>query len=232
MNYLPRDRPEREMGDTGDLGVARGEAPEDGEAGRGAHDPSDGPHDRGDDAHERSAGSHERSAGSHERSAGGWSDAAGEPSGRAVVRRVGEGVRELSLETQNYVDAVARGLGHHRSDVAAIGALLEAARAGEPLTPSALARRLNLSAPAVSALLDRLERAGHAHRRRHDTDRRMIVVEPTQHARDVSRAMFEPLTRQQVQALTSYSDDELALVARVLADLAAAARQSYDERPR
>lgn len=142
--------------------------------------------------------------------------------GEPVVGRV----RALSFETQQYVDAVARHLGLHRSDVAAIGVLTAAARAGEEMSPGELARTMNMSAAAVSALLDRLERVGHVRRGRHATDGRRLVIERTRSAQLTSREMFRPLREEQEAALAGYSDDDLALAARVLADLTEAARRA------
>lgn len=45
-----------------------------------------------------------------------------------------------------------------------------------PLTPTELARRLHLTTPAMTEALDRLERAGHARRDRHPTDRRKVLI--------------------------------------------------------
>ena len=147
---------------------------------------------------------------------------AGEP----VIRRV----RALSFETQQYVDAVARRLGLHRSDVAAVGVLIDSARAGEEMSPGDLARTMNMSAAAVSALVDRLERAGHVRRERHETDGRRLVIERTRMAQRTSREMFRPLLEEQKAALAGYTEDEPAVAARVLADLTAASRRAY-ERP-
>ncbi|WP_226346747.1 MarR family winged helix-turn-helix transcriptional regulator [Agilicoccus flavus] len=142
----------------------------------------------------------------------------------AVGHPVIERVRALSVETQNYVDAVARRLGLHRSDVAAIGSLTAAERAGETVTPGELARRAHLSAAAISAMLDRLERAHHLRRDRHETDGRRVVVDLTPLARRTSRTMFRPLLDAQQETLTGYTAEELDIAARVMADLTEAAR--------
>lgn len=137
----------------------------------------------------------------------------------ATPRSVTELVRLLSEGAQRYVDDVARSIGHHRSDVAAIGALVEAARQERQVTPTELAQMLSLSLAAVTALLDRLEAAGHIRRRPHPADRRKVVVELTTHARETSRAMFVPLSDAMIERLGGYSAAELQAVSRILADL-------------
>lgn len=150
---------------------------------------------------------------------------------RSRAADVVRAVRRLTLDTQHYIDEVARRTGAHRTDVAAIGLILDADRDGERLTPGELARRAGLSAAAVSALVDRLERVGHATRARHDRDRRMVVVDATDVARGVSREMFAPLNDEMNHALDRYTDADLALVARVLEDLADAADQARSAGP-
>lgn len=49
-----------------------------------------------------------------------------------------------------------------------------------PRTTTALARRMGLTSPSVTALVDRLELTGLATRRRHPTDRRSVIVELTE----------------------------------------------------
>lgn len=149
-----------------------------------------------------------------------------QPDRRARSRRVGQGVRVLSLETQAYVDHVARGAGHPRSDIMVVGALIAGTHEGTSLTPGALARRVNLSAAAVTALLDRLARTGLIRRRPHEHDGRRIVVETTDAARHMSSTRFAGLREAQERVLQGYSDVELDLAERVLADLAEASRQA------
>lgn len=141
-------------------------------------------------------------------------------------RGIGDRLRELTGEIDGYVDAVARSLGLHRTDVTAIGTLMSAWRRGEALTPGELSRRTRLSAAAATALVDRLERVGHATRAPHDSDRRHVVVRLTDTARRASRTMFGPLNRSYAQTLAGYTSEELALVERVLDDLIEATRRA------
>ena len=77
-------------------------------------------------------------------------------------------LRWLSIE----LDAVGtrfadlHGLG--RTDVRALVAVMDAARSGSELTAGGLGSAVGLSSASVTALVDRLERAGHLHRVRDD----------------------------------------------------------------
>lgn len=135
-----------------------------------------------------------------------------------------EAVRSLAFETQHFVEEAARSLGIHRTDLEVIGLIIDAERCGERLTPGQLSRHAGLSAAAVSALIDRLQSSGHATRSRHERDRRMVFVDVTDEAREVSRERFAPLNQGMSDVLDRYSDAELEVAARVMHDLAAAAR--------
>jgi DNA-binding MarR family transcriptional regulator len=82
-------------------------------------------------------------------------------------------VRRLVAATEAYRLAVAQALGVGLSET---NALVDLYFHG-PLTPSALAERLSLASPSVTALADRLEAAGLVVRSPHPIDRRSVFVE-------------------------------------------------------
>lgn len=55
-------------------------------------------------------------------------------------------------------------------------------RAGDVVRPSEISRHLNISSASTTALLDRLERQGSVQRVSHPTDRRSILIAPTERA--------------------------------------------------
>ena len=71
---------------------------------------------------------------------------------------------------------------------------------------------------SVTALVDRLERAGHVHRIRDETDRRRVVLQPSDTALAAGGTFFGGLQRELLAALADYSTDELAVVRRFLVD--------------
>jgi DNA-binding MarR family transcriptional regulator len=128
-------------------------------------------------------------------------------------------VRRLTVE----VDAFARGFADahalHPTDVRALVAMLDAKLAGEAMSPGRLARELDLTPASTTALLDRLERAGHAERRPHPTDRRRAIVEPTEHALAAGGSWFGELSRAMLAELDRFDDAEVDAFTRVAAAL-------------
>lgn len=87
--------------------------------------------------------------------------------------RTADLLRELVGSAASVQEAVARSAGLTPTDLTALEVLL---RDG-PTTPGELAGRLGVTAGgAVTALIDRLQKAGVATRRRHPKDRRKVVV--------------------------------------------------------
>ena len=99
----------------------------------------------------------------------------------------------------------------HPTDLHALLAVMRADSAGEPLTPGVLGARLGLS-----ALVDRLERAGHVRRSRESTDRRRVTLRQAENAAEVGGAFFGPLGARMDAVLAGFDDDELAAAARFL----------------
>jgi DNA-binding MarR family transcriptional regulator len=80
------------------------------------------------------------------------------------------------------------------------------------LTAGELARASGLTTGAVTAVLDRLERAGYARRVRDSTDRRRVLVEPTERTKRLVAEIYEPLGREGARELRRFSFDELRLI--------------------
>ena len=118
--------------------------------------------------------------------------------------------------------AFAREQGLHRTDGAALLAVLRAEFAGEPLTPGRLGGELALSSGATTAVLDRLERQGHLRRTADTADRRRVVLHHGEAGAVAGAAWFGPLGAATRDALAAYSDTELDLVLRVLGDVTTA----------
>ena len=96
-------------------------------------------------------------------------------------------------------------------------------------SPTEISAALNLSPSATSAMLDRLERAGHVRRERLTSDRRAVRVEATDTALAVGASMFGLLASHMRSALDGYDEDELNRMAGLMQRLNAAARRASDE---
>jgi len=90
-------------------------------------------------------------------------------------------LQNLTVESDKYAERFGAVHGLHRTDVNALVLIMEAARIGEPLSPSALAKELGLSPSATTALVDRLEALGHVERTRPAADRRRVADEMVTH---------------------------------------------------
>lgn len=134
-------------------------------------------------------------------------------------QEIGLLLRRLTVE----VDAVGsrfadlHGLG--RTDVRALVAIMDAARSRQALTAGALGSAVELSSASVTALVDRLEKAGHVHRVRDAEDRRRVVLEMTDSAMRAGGEFFGGLQRDLIAAMGAYTDEELAVVRRFLTEM-------------
>jgi DNA-binding MarR family transcriptional regulator len=132
-------------------------------------------------------------------------------------------LRAFSAAMERYIEVHGAAHGLHRTDLYALGHVMEAAREGRQLTPGELADALNLSSPATSALLARLEGVGHVRRSHSTTDRRRVSVEMTDEAMSVGRAIFMPLADDIAKVVSALSVSEQDTVLRFLAGVVDAA---------
>jgi DNA-binding MarR family transcriptional regulator len=104
------------------------------------------------------------------------------------------------------------GLGH--SEMAAMERLQHAYESETGgLTPTQLGRYLSLSSGAVTALIDRLERAGHVERRPNPRDRRSSVVRPRpSEGLEEARKHLLPVVEEMLEAASGLTDEERAAV--------------------
>lgn len=98
----------------------------------------------------------------------------GSPSKRAdSIARVGDVMRDFMAQAVLFQDAVARFGGLNSTDLQTVSILISQG----PATPGELAERTGLTAGgAITAVVDRLEKAGYATRARDDADRRRVIV--------------------------------------------------------
>ncbi|MDD7937121.1 MarR family transcriptional regulator [Actinomycetospora lutea] len=137
---------------------------------------------------------------------------------------------------QDYADEAGR-LGHafaadqglHRTDAAALLAVLRAERAGAALTPGRLGEEVGLSSGATTAAVDRLERLGHLHRVRDGADRRRVTLHHDPAGAAVGHAFFGPLAARLDAVLADYTPAELDVVHRFLTEVVASVAEHRAE---
>ena len=106
--------------------------------------------------------------------------------------------------------------GLHPTDLRALIHLLDFDRAGTEATPGRLGDQLGLNSPAVTAVVDRLQRLGLVRRERDERDRRRVLLAVTEQATDLRWSFFGRLIGDMVTAVEGFSEDELATVRRFL----------------
>jgi DNA-binding MarR family transcriptional regulator len=110
-----------------------------------------------------------------------------------------------------FEDEVAEYFGVNRTAMRCMDVL---ERVGQ-LTAGEIARETGLTSGAVTAMLDRLERAGYVRRFRDTADRRKVLVELTDEARKSAAEIYGPFV-EGVSELSTYTDDELRLITAFL----------------
>ena len=126
-------------------------------------------------------------------------------------------IQELSRAFEAHL---AEQLTVNPTDLAAMEHLI---RSG-PLGATELARRLGITPPAVTAVVDRLEELGHATRVTNPADRRAVVVTPA--PASVTRAMsyLMPMIGDIDATLDGFDADQQAVIADYLQRVVAAYR--------
>jgi len=77
-----------------------------------------------------------------------------------------------------------------------------------PLPPNEIAERLIISRATITGLLDSLERRGYVRRMPHSSDRRMLLIEPTESGCKVAQAFRLVVHKQQKEWLAVLSEVE------------------------
>jgi DNA-binding MarR family transcriptional regulator len=129
-----------------------------------------------------------------------------------VIRETGERRRVMQVATDLFGDAVAQQLGINRTDLRVLDVL---ERLG-PLTPSRLADLNHLSRPAMTTVIDRLQRARYARRIADPSDRCQLLVEISPGARRPTMEIYAPFVQQSQREFRGYTANELETVSRFL----------------
>jgi DNA-binding MarR family transcriptional regulator len=139
---------------------------------------------------------------------------------------IGRQLREIVTLSDSFERQLGRALSVNDTDLAAMEHLINRG----PLTPSELAKHLRISTAATTAVIDRLEAVGHAHREAHSHDRRKVVVVPTPSS---VRAAFEslaPLLGGVASVTRELPDDARAIVTDFLAAIIVVYEEALGQR--
>lgn len=143
------------------------------------------------------------------------------------VRRPTALVRELFTAGSAFEKALQRELAVNPTGLDAMGHLVMSG----PLSPGELSRRLDLTTAATTAAIDRLVDLGHVTRAPHPTDRRSVLVVPTESS--ITRAMghLAPMIAGVDAVLDDFTDDEQRVIARYLERIVASYGIPADDAP-
>jgi DNA-binding MarR family transcriptional regulator len=123
-----------------------------------------------------------------------------------LLETLGAEVRAYQNALDKADDAVAEVLGINRTDARC----LDIVDQHERITPGQLGVQAGLTTGAVTAVVDRLERAGLIRRVRDDEDRRRVWLEVTPAASETIGTLFEPMLQEANRQMERFSTKELA----------------------
>jgi DNA-binding MarR family transcriptional regulator len=135
---------------------------------------------------------------------------------RAAALDVVHLLREVALRLELAVGEFARTTGLHGTDVRALVRLLDAERAGAEATPGWLAQQLGMTSQATTAVIHRLEAAGHVERLRSRTDGRSARLQVSDSAVALGWQFFGPLLDRLIVTTQGLGPDEQTVVKEYL----------------
>jgi DNA-binding MarR family transcriptional regulator len=130
----------------------------------------------------------------------------------AIIEEGGKVFRAYQTSNDNFDQAVADHLGMNRTDMRCVDLIDQAGG----MTAGELARAAGLTTGAVTAVIDRLERAGMARRVPDASDRRRVRIEVTPKLWELTGPLMGPFIAESSSILDDYSTDELEAFAEFL----------------
>lgn len=150
------------------------------------------------------------------------------PNTVAVQReRLAEELRAYGSSFTELGRRFAVSLGVHSTDAFALLEIAAAEAQGTPLSPAQLSKRISLTSGAMTALLNRLERAGYLTRTREHTDRRVVTLRTSGNVTDLADEFFGTVNTEQDVILSKYSPQLLLQFETLLTEL----RATMDAQP-
>jgi DNA-binding MarR family transcriptional regulator len=107
---------------------------------------------------------------------------------------------------------------------------LTSLRSQGTLTSGELGAYLGLTSASMTALIDRLEQAGYAHRVPHGSDRRRVLVELTPSGIEQSRSQLAHIASELDSAVANLPPDDQEVILRFLFDITQRLEQHADDR--
>jgi DNA-binding MarR family transcriptional regulator len=132
----------------------------------------------------------------------------------AILAELEREIRKLSAQSVLFSTAISSRLGINSSDLEC----LDIVNLGGAATAGQLAAATGLSTGAITGVIDRLVKAGFVRRRRDGRDRRRVIIEPMPGVERKIAPMFASLSAAMARLWSTYSDVDLELVRRWVAE--------------
>jgi DNA-binding MarR family transcriptional regulator len=123
----------------------------------------------------------------------------------ALIGELNVEIRRYQNAQDEFDDAASQRLGINRTDQRCLDIL----DLNGQMTAGRLAAESGLSTGAVTTLLDRLEQKGYVRRVRDTVDRRRVLVELTDEARERAAEIWGPIAEEASEGWGSVSDEQL-----------------------
>jgi DNA-binding MarR family transcriptional regulator len=136
-------------------------------------------------------------------------------------------VRDLVAESRELVGRMAQVMDMNANDMSALGALTQ----NGPMGVVELADHLGIRSASATAMVDRLEHAGHVERLRDTVDRRRVTVTATPSAQQAAYLAWGPLIGEMDEIARSLSTEERDIVCRFLDKMIEVTRRGGREQP-
>jgi DNA-binding MarR family transcriptional regulator len=127
---------------------------------------------------------------------------------RDVIEELVYEFRASQVASDQIDDISAAALGINRTD----SRCLDIVDYAGPITAGHLAEQSGLTTGAVTAVLDRLERAGYVRRMRDTADRRRVLVEATDELRRRAMEFYGPISEEATRSMDGYTLEQLTLM--------------------
>ena len=133
------------------------------------------------------------------------------PTKADIKKRTLLAVRDYGIHLRLFQNAVSEWAGLNTTDMECLRLLFLKGTA----TPSELARHTGLTSGAATTMLDRLEKAGLIERQPNPKDRRGTLIVPAKLATEKAASWYESARKAQDELVSSYSDNDLEIIADV-----------------
>ena len=145
--------------------------------------------------------------------------------------RLMDGLRTYGAAFNQFSRRFARRADLHATDGEALMEIVYAEERGEPLTPSRLADRVQLTSGATTSLIDRLERGGYVVRTREGPDRRSVTLRSGSNVHEMADEFFRPLAQRLDVMMAQHPPELLAQFEAFLDELHQTMQTQLDEHP-